>query len=152
MKRNSFRLATVLRVRHVQEDVELGRLSLARADARRAVDRADASLDRYRHQATAGLPVASTGAFLADRLRAERLAESVIDAQADVTASQQVVADRRVDWSFAAQRVSALVRLRDRHNEAFAAELLLEDVLDADERTTARRHLLSPPNPSAESR
>lgn len=152
MKRNPFRLATVLRVRHVQEDVELGRLSLARADARRAADRADALLDRYRLQTTAGPSVTSTGAFLADRLHGERLAESVIDARADVVTSQQVVADRRVDWSFAAQRVSALVRLRDRHNEASAAAVLLEDVLDADERTIARRHLLSSPNVSAEPR
>lgn len=152
MKRSPFRLATVLRVRHVQEDVELGRLSLARADARRAADRADASLDRYRRQTTAGPSVTSAGAFLADRLHGERLAESVIDARADVVTSQQVVAERRVDWSFAAQRVSALVRLRDRHNEAFAAAVLLEDVLDADERTIARRHLLSSPNASVEPR
>ena len=152
MKRSPFRLATVLRVRHVQEDVELGRLSLARADARRAADRADASLDSYRRQTTEGSSMASTGAFLAERLHAERLAESVTRARADVVTSQQIVADRRVDWSFAAQRVSALVRLRDRHNEAFAAAALLEDVLDADERTTARRHLLSLPNAPAESR
>ncbi len=152
MKRNPFRLATVLRVRHVQEDVELGRLSLARADARRAADRADALLDRYRLQTTTGPSVTSTGAFLADRLHGERLAESVVDARADVVTSQQVVADRRVDWSFAAQRVSALVRLRDRHNEASAAAVLLEDVLDADERTIARRHLHSSPNVSAEPR
>ena len=152
MKRNPFRLATVLRVRNVQEDVELGRLSLARADARRAADRADVSLDRYRRRATEGLSVASTGAFLADRLHGERLAESVTQTRADVVTTQQVVADRRVDWSRAAQRVSALVRLRDRHNEAFAAEVLHEDILDADERTTARRHLLSSPNLSAESR
>ncbi len=152
MKRNPFRLATVLRVRHVQEDIELGRLSLARADARRAADCADVSLARYRRQTTDGPSVASTGAFLADRLHGERLAESVTQARADVVTTQQVVADRRVDWSVAAQRVSALVRLRDRHNEAFAAEVLHEDVLDADERTTARRHLLSSPNASAESR
>ncbi len=152
MKRNPFRLATVLRVRHVQEDVELGRLSLARADARRAADRAEASLGRYRVQASESSPVASTGAFLADRVHAERLAESVVEARADMVAAQEVVAVRRVDWSNAAQRVSALVRLRDRHTEAFLAATLLEDVLDADERTTARRHLLSPPNASAESR
>ena len=101
---------------------------------------------------TTGPSVTSTGAFLADRLHGERLAESVIDARADVVTSQQVVADRKVDWSFAAQRVSALVRLRDRHNEASAAAVLLEDVLDADERTIARRHLHSSPNVSAEPR
>ena len=152
MKRNPFRLATVLRVRHVQEDVELGRLSLARAEARRAADRADASLDRYRLQTTATPCVSSTGAFLADRLHTERLAESVVDARADMASAQQVVADRRVDWTSAAQRVSALVRLRDRHNEACAEAVLLEDVLDSDERTSARRHLLSLPNTSAEPR
>lgn len=150
MKRNRFRLATVLRVRHVQETVELGRLALARADARRASDVADASLGRYRMRADEQPVARDTAAFLADRLHCERLAESVVVARVGMDTARGVVAERHSDWSIAAQRVSALGRLRDKHDEAFAAATLLEEVVDADERTTARRLFVSPPDTSAE--
>jgi flagellar export protein FliJ len=137
MKRNRFRLATVLRVRTVQEDVELGRLSHARADAQRASEHAERSLDRYvvraQHRATT-----NTEAFLAGRAHLDRLADSVVISRADVAVANGIVQERRVDWSHAAQRVSALDRLRDRHDEAFAAAARLEEVADADERTTTR--------------
>ena len=144
MKRNRFRLATVLRVRSVQEDVELGRLSHARADARRASEHADRSFDRYAVRSQRSSATTTNG-FLADRAQMDRLADSVVVARADVVAANEVVHERRLDWSHAAQRVSALDRLRDRHDEAFAAAALLEEVTDADERTTARQRI--PNNP-----
>lgn len=153
MKRNRFRLATVLRVRMVQEDVELGRLAHARADARRASESAALSFDRYAVRSQQ-LSSSSTTSFLADREHMDRLADSVLVSRAKVEVADEVVHERHVDWSHAAQRVSALGRLRDRHNDAFVATALLEEVADADERATARGRIsknpqLLPPSPVA---
>lgn len=140
MKRDRFRLATVLRVRQIQEDAERGRLALARAGAGRAVAHSEAQTGRYR-QATAGSPQhGSTEAFIGARVHIDRLVDAVVCAHGEAAAAECFVEERRADWSVAAQRVSALDRLRDRHREAFVAAALTEEVLDADERTISRRY------------
>ena len=147
MKRDRFRLATVLRVRQLQEDAERGRLALARAGALRATSHSAAQTDRYREGSAGAVLPGSTDAFIGTRGHVDRLANAVVSANGDLAAAEVVVDERRLDWSVAAQRVAALDRLRDRHRQAFVASLLSEDVLDADERTVSRRHRARSPEP-----
>jgi flagellar protein FliJ len=140
MKRDRFRLATVLRVRKIQEDTERGRLALAHADADRAAMHADRQTARYHDGAERSPASGTTNTFIGSRTHVERLVDAVVASLGDVVAAEVIVDDRRLDWSIAAQRVSALDRLRDRHREAFVAAALAEDVVDADERTITQRH------------
>lgn len=146
MKRNRFRLETVMRIRRTQEDVEVGRLSLAlgAAAAARAVEteREQRYLAAVQHPAggwSAERPALSTDAFLADRSMTELMGDAVVVAQAEVATADAVVDERRVDWSLAAKRVAALERLHERHVDAHHAAVLAEESSDADERTMARR-------------
>lgn len=140
MKRDRFRLATVLRVRKIQEDAERGRLALARADAERAEMHADRQTRHYQTGAERSAATGSTDTFVGSRTHIDRLVDAVVASRGNVAAAEVVVEDRHVDWSIAAQRVSALDRLADRHREAFVAAALAEEVVDADERTISQRH------------
>ncbi len=139
MKRNRFRLATVMRVRQIQEDIEMGRLTQARLDVANAQLRQAERAEAYK-QATQpdGKPVPSHQ-FLRERSKFERLGDQVVDAAHEVSLARNEEQLRRQDWSIAAQRVSALDRLRDRHNESYQSELATEEVQDTDERTNQRR-------------
>jgi flagellar export protein FliJ len=144
MKRDRFRLATVLRVRKIQEDAERGRLALARADVERAALHAHHQTTQYEHGAQRAPLAGAAETFIDSRLHVDRLVHAVVASRSDVASAEVVVEDRRVDWSVAAQRVSALDRLRERHHDAFVAATLAEEVLDADERTISQRHRQRP--------
>jgi flagellar protein FliJ len=150
MKRDRFRLATVLRVRKIQEDAERGRLALARADAGRAALHADRQTTHYLDGAERSPSLGSTDSFVGSRTHVERLVDAVVASRGNVAAAEVVVETRRIHWSIAAQRVSALDRLRERHRDAFTAAALAEDVIDADERTITQRYRQSIATPPYE--
>ena len=138
MKRNRFRLETVMRVRRIQEDIELSRLAQARLDVARALAAEVASIQAYQVATQPDQSGSSTREFLNDRVRLDRLGEQISTARRE-TADRRDEEDRRhADWSIAAQRVSALDRLRTNHTEAHHAALVTEDVSDSDERTMQR--------------
>ena len=76
--------------------------------------------------------------FLAGRDRLDRFGDSVVQSQEDVADASVTLDARRGDWSAAAQRVSALERLYERHTDARHADFLATEVQDTDERTMQR--------------
>jgi flagellar export protein FliJ len=114
MKQFKFRLASVLRIRHIQEDLARARLLHANVAAREAERVVDARHTRYLDLARpAGLQHAPD---FARTLFALDSAAGAIDVARD----QQVealahVAERRAEWSEASMRVDALERLEERH-------------------------------------
>ena len=131
-----FPLATVLRVRAIEEEVARGSLAQAVADeaeAAAAVARAGQAYDA----AVAGSAVGPVAGFLADRTYRAALA-----ADASAAGGRRAVAASGVDtarqaWSAAAMRLSALERLRDRAGEAQRLELLAVDQRTAEETAAA---------------
>ena len=139
MKRNIFRLATVMRVRRIQQDIELGRLAQARIELNEARLRQAQRIEEYRTATRADGSAVSSQQFLRERSKFERLGDQVTVAGQQVSQARDDEFLRHQDWSIAAQRVSALDRLHDRHNAEHQSALGTEEVLDADERTTQRR-------------
>jgi flagellar protein FliJ len=140
VKRNRFRLATVLRVRTVQENLALAKLAQAQAEAAEA-RRVEAVRAAHYRDVLAAAPATFEGtAFQAHLGQGERLAMSVLHATAAVSSADVGVHGRMDEWSVAARRVSGLERLHERHNDAYRADVLLDEVLVTDERTAQRHH------------
>jgi flagellar FliJ protein len=137
VKRYHFRLATVLRVRRVQEDLATQRL----ADANRGVQKADAHRGR-RVEAYRTLAPAPAG-MSADDVRFDRLirlsaATSIAEATRALADAQGVVEVRRQEWTEAAQEVDALERLDERHHELHDHEVRRDEDKTVDDTTSAR--------------
>ena len=152
MKRNRFRLETVLRVRRIQEEIVLAEMLTARAEMERSTVHEHQQRMRYLgivHDSPTEIDV---GGFLAEQGRMNRFLHSVLESQTTVALSTDVLNQRRETWSAAAQRVSALQRLHDRHQQSHRVDELAEEVRETDERTTQRRLLFAiPPSVLGES-
>ncbi|HEV7823457.1 MAG TPA: flagellar export protein FliJ [Mycobacteriales bacterium] len=114
MKRG-FRLASVLRVRRVQEEVaraEVAKANRTVGEAWTDVERRAAYLDSRRHRGfTTGTSAAFIGSLTAGIARAQDLSA----ARAAHQLAQQSAAERAAAWSETAQRVKALESLEERH-------------------------------------
>ena len=137
MKRYTFRLDTVLRVRRVEED----RAVAALADARRQLDAAERALedtlDRY------GAMPAPSGTvalheLLQARARQELVAASVVHAGTQRLRAESIVDLQRAEWSAAAQRVAALERLDERRRAEHALEAQRQETIEVDDMVVAR--------------
>jgi flagellar biosynthesis chaperone FliJ len=134
LKRFQFRLATVLRVRRLQEEQAKGALLHANAQARTAAHRVTTAVDAY---ASTERPQGSQSYadFERSRFRFERAAESVGVARAGHRDALEVVEIRRDEWSDAHKRVAVLERLEARRREEHDAdfrrreERLVEDLV-----------------------
>ncbi|MFZ4515052.1 MAG: flagellar export protein FliJ [Acidimicrobiia bacterium] len=137
MKKYRFRLATVLRVRRIEE--EQARAVLMQAN--HAVTAANAEV-HAREEALAARNAAhgtmSREAFLALQGQGARLAEAVRTASARRAEALAIQAARRAEWSLRAQRVSSLERLDERQHEAYAIELNREEIKVVDDLVTNR--------------
>lgn len=137
MKRYSFRLGDVLRIRRLQED--MARNSVL--TARRAQDAAAALVaqreSRYNDLAAPALHQ-SRQQFLAWRQQAGHRADSVIVAHGqhrDAAASTTAALD---GWRMAHNRVEALERLDGRRREEHLVDVRRDEDLHADETIVAR--------------
>lgn len=140
MKRYSFRLADVLRVRRLQEDMaRSGVLS-----ARRAEDAA-AQLTAQRESHYAGLATSghhqSAAAFLAWRAQAGHRADAVVMARNDRREAGAATASAVDGWRTAHGRVEMLERLDERRREEHHVEVRRDEDATADELIVARRRL-----------
>ena len=137
MKRYSFRLQPVLRVRRIEEE----RAVAALADATRGLASAEAMLQR-RLDRYAEVPVASgpmpVEQLLRLRARQEGNAAAVVHAGTERLRAEAVVELRRQDWSQAAMKVGALERLDERRREEHAIEAQREELVEVDDMVVAR--------------
>jgi hypothetical protein len=131
-----FPLATVLRIRGIEEDLARGRLAGTVSAHHQATEVvADA---RFAYTAaTADTGPLSSHAFLADRERRTAYAGSLLAATAGETQASEAVTASRVDWSEAAMRLAALERLAERAKEARRQRMLAADQRTAEETSAA---------------
>jgi flagellar export protein FliJ len=112
--KRQFRLASVLRVRRIQEDVaraDLTRANRAVGDAWTDVERREAYLDVRSGQLENGTSAAFIGALTAGIARASDLSS----ARAAHELAKRAAAERAAAWSESAARVKALESLEERH-------------------------------------
>ena len=137
MKKYSFSLSKVLRVRKIQEEQAAARLAAAQLVASAAATRAAES----RHALAArgarqGLQ--SSAAFLAWAEAAMLAGEAFTAAKVDAAVADEEADSRRGEWSSAAARVSALEHLDERGRAAYAVERRRDEVKTVDDIVNTR--------------
>jgi flagellar FliJ protein len=137
MKKFTFRLQSVLRVRRIQEDQARARLLSANAAAHHAGAVVDARVARYYElDRPAGLQVEPE--FASTWFTLDTAAGAV-----DVARDQHIetlahVAERRSEWSDASMRVAALERLEDRQRAEHAIEVQRDEDRITDDLVVSR--------------
>ena len=137
MKKYTFSLAKVLRVRRIEEERAAAQLAAARAAAAAAAAKeAGAAHALASRCARGGLQPAVS--FLAWAETTMLAGEALSDSRADVEAADEEVEDRRQDWSSAAARVSALEHLDERGRDAHEIERRRDETKTTDDIITTR--------------
>jgi len=137
MKKYSFSLSKVLRVRKIQEEQAAARLVAAQLVATAAAARAAES----RHALAARCArqgLQSSAAFLGWAEMATLAGEAFSDAKTDAARAHDDVEARRNDWSSAAARVSALEHLDERGRAAHTVERRRDETKTADDIVVTR--------------
>lgn len=137
MKRYQFRLATVMRVRRIEEEAARAHMLEAQAAAGRARAVRDEAAAHCRD-----LPV-NLGPSSADEFRKERqvleLAAAALSVRQTALRVAEIEAERvRGEWSAAAARVAVLERLDERRREEHRLSVDREEIRFLDE-VAARR-------------
>jgi len=137
VRRYSFRLESVLRVRRAQE--ELARQELARVNRRlrEATGRRDTEEERYRDVASV-TSARDHLALAAERARGERAAHALDLARRAADDTAVAAAVRHAAWRETAQRVAALERLDNRRREEHSREAQQAEVAETDDFVAAR--------------
>jgi flagellar FliJ protein len=137
VKRYSFRLDPVLRVRRIEEDQKI----LELANAQRGLVEAEATLqrrlDRYGEVPVATGPVPAE-VLLRLRSRQDSVAAAVVHAGANRLRAEATVDLRRQEWSEAAMKVAALERLDERRRAEHAQEAQRQELVTVDDMVVAR--------------
>src|SRR5215210_5411002 len=132
MKRYTFSLAKVLRIRRIEEEQAAAQLAAARAAAAAAAaQEAGAAHALASRCARGGLQPAVS--FLAWTETTMLAGEALSEARADVQTAGQEVDERRREWSSAATRASALEHLDERGREAHERERRREETKTTDD-------------------
>ena len=137
MKKYSFSLSKVLRVRRIEEEQAAARLAAAQLVANAAATRAAES----RHALAARCArqgLQSSAAFLGWAEMATLAGEAFSVAKTDAVQADEAVEARRGEWSSAAARVSALEHLDERGREAHTVERRREETKTADDIVVTR--------------
>ena len=132
MKKYTFSLAKVLRVRRIQEEQAAGRLAAARASAAAAAAKEAGATHALASRCARG-GLQSAASFLAWAETRTLAGEALAGARIEVQAADEEVEARRVDWSSAATRVSALEHLDERGREAHAVERRRDETKTSDD-------------------
>ena len=132
MKKYTFSLAKVLRVRRIQEEQAAGRLAAARASAAAAAAKEAGATHALASRCARG-GLQSAASFLAWAETRTLAGEALADARIEVQAADEEVEARGADWSSAATRVSALEHLDERGREAHAVERRRDETKTSDD-------------------
>jgi flagellar export protein FliJ len=137
VKRYTFRLDAVLRVRQVEEERARGDLALANRALADAEARLERRIEHYGETPQPSQPLPAS-AFLAVRDRQEWAARSVVVAGTARIVADGEVTSRRHDWSAAVTRLAALERLDERRREEHRLEAQRQEALEVDDIVVAR--------------
>ena len=137
MKKYSFSLSKVLRVRKIEEEQAAARLAAAQLVASAAATRAAES--RHALAARCARQGLQSSASLRGGVEMTTLAgEAFSAAKADAAQADEDVAARRDEWSSAAARVSALEHLDERGRAAHTLERRRDETKTADDIVVTR--------------
>jgi flagellar export protein FliJ len=140
VKAYQFRLATVARIRALEERVAADALRVAQRDLRQAqasVRAAEAALAAL--EAPDGVVAMSALLWVGDQ--AERLAESVRECGEHLAAVASSCAEARAAWDVAVRRSEVLVRLGEQGRARWRDETMREEAAELDDLTLARHRL-----------
>lgn len=137
MRRYQFRLASVLRVRKIEEDQAI--TALAEAERRRVAAEELAALREQAHRG-AGTTQGTFAAheFLAACERRERSAAAVLASQEEVAQARMASLARRAALAAAAAAVGALEHLDEKSRAEHTLEALREETIEVDDLVTGR--------------
>jgi flagellar export protein FliJ len=138
VKRYRFPLASVLRIRRVEEDQAIAALAEAerrRAVAAEALARREAALRAARE---AEPTVSNLDGFLAARERQARSASALTDAEQHLAEARTAITARRAAVAAASAAVTALEHLDERRREEHQLEVLREETIEVDDLVTGR--------------
>lgn len=137
MKKYTFSLAKVLRVRRIQEEQAAAQLAAARTMAEAAATKeAGAAHALATRCARGGLQPAVS--FLAWTDTTMLAGEALTSAKVEVRTADEEVEARRAEWSSTASRVAALEHLDERGREAHTLERRRDETKTADDIVTGR--------------
>ena len=132
MKKYSFSLSKVLRVRRIEEERAAAMLAAAQLVANAAAVR-EAETRQALASRCARHGLQSAASFLYWTETTMLAGEAMSSARSDARRADEDVAARRTDWSSAASRVSALEHLDERGREAHTVERRKEETKIADD-------------------
>jgi flagellar export protein FliJ len=136
-----FRLATVARIRALEERMAADRFMATQRtlrnaeESRRAADLALASLEAPR-----GTTSMATHLWVGDQ--AERLAETLRTCLENVVAAQSACAEARGAWDVAVRRSGVLERLGEQELDRWRSEILREEAAELDDLSLSRHRLI----------
>ena len=137
MKKYSFSLAKVLRVRKIEEDQAAGQLAASRAAASAATAKEVGATHALASRCARG-GMQSAVSFLAWTETMMLAGEALSGARAVARAADEEVDARRGEWSSAAIRVSALEHLDERGRAAHTVERRRDETKTTDDIVTTR--------------
>jgi flagellar export protein FliJ len=132
-----FRLATVARIRALEERVAAERFMVALRDLRKAEEsRRAAEVALSALEAPTGLTTMAAMTWVGDQ--AERLADSLAGCRASVTEAASWCAEARAAWDVAARRAGVLERLDEHGLARWREETLRQEAIELDDLSLAR--------------
>lgn len=137
MKRYTFRMEQVLRVRRLQEDAARAGVSIARS-AERAAEIVLASSNEYYMALETPAAPAAAHSFLGQRDRGALRATGVRIAEGHLSTAVEASTAAIDEWRATHQRVEALERLDERRREEHGIELRRYEDAAADEIVVSR--------------
>lgn len=137
MKRYRFPLATVLRVRKVEEDQAVGALAAAER-RRRAAEEAARAREEALQAARPADGVVTLEQFLAARERQERSATALVAAHAELAQARDATVASRAAVAAAVAARNALEELDERGRAEHALEAQREETVEVDDLVTGR--------------
>ena len=136
MKKYSFRMSKVLRVRELQEEMARAGVATARSAEQQAQVALDSSVDHYRSLDVAAPQTAM--AFLGLRDQASHRAGAVGVAQGNRRIAADATAAAVATWHESNRRVDALERLDERRRDEYEVEVRRYEDAAVDEIVVAR--------------
>lgn len=122
MKKYSFRLAQVQRVRTTQEEIARAELSQANREVREAEARIAQRMAAYEAASSFGHSSVTNAVLAKNRYFAELASRAVGVAREQHAQAEREAAEKHLSWMDAATKVKALERLNDRKREEHALE------------------------------
>ena len=137
MKAYHFRLATVARIRALEERVAADRFRVAQRDLRQARESAQAAWNALATlEAPTGVSEMTAFVWLGDQ--ADRLSESVRVSSEKVAEAEVACAEARLAWDVAVRRSGVLERLAEQGLARWRSEALREEAAELDDLSLVR--------------